>query len=375
MARGSVERRVSARTGAVSWRARVSYVDDAGVRRHRSKTFTAKKRAEAWLRETIDRIERGQRLDLAPDTVAEVYARWHRHIRRERAASTAHHYARWYRTVIGPAFGERKVGSITPVELQVFYDELAERYAPGTVGAIANVVKGIFRTAVEDGLIDVDPSRGRRVPRPKQRPKAWTPAQARRFLAVARPGPDDIWVVALTTGLRIGELRALMWDCVDLDRRRLVVRRTAQQTPAGDVIAETTKTASSQRLVSLPEIAVEALKRQPRGIGEVLVFPGRDGGIRNHPALLAHLTHACKRAGLPRLTPHGLRHTAATLMLHSGVHPKVAADQLGHASSLLTLDLYSHTSDELQAAAADALDEALTMPVEGGDEETQTGTS
>lgn len=355
MARGSITR-----TGNGRYRARLSYTDGAGTRRHRSKTFTTKKLAETWLRKTIDRIEQGQSPDEVLDTVAEVYGRWIAHIERTRAPSTAYHYAKWYRLLIEPAFGAYRVGAVKAVDIQRLYDRLADTYAPATLQVVHRVVRGIFKTAKSDGLITDDPSADRRVPNSgRNLGTAWTTAESRRFLTNARAGVDDIWVFMLVTGLRVGEVRALQWDAVDLRNRRVEVRRTMQTTEAGERIADTTKTAASRRSVALGDIAIDVLRRQVRRLDTPLVFPDEDGQPRPHRTLLHQLRRACEAAGVPEITPHGLRHAAATLMLHAGVSPKVAAEQLGHSSIAITMDLYSHVSDELAHQAARAVDEIL----------------
>jgi integrase len=179
-------------------------------------------------------------------------------------------------------------------------------------------------------------------------------------------------VLALVTGLREGELLGLRWSDVDLDAGTVTVRGSMQPDEHGRRVIDETKTRSSRRLVVLPRLRVAALVRHrsvqprerlragPRWEELGLVFPNPVG----RPALPQNLLQRSlypllERAGLPRLRFHDLRHSAATLLLARGVHPKVVSELLGHTQIGITLDLYSHVSATMLRHAADAFDELL----------------
>jgi integrase len=177
-------------------------------------------------------------------------------------------------------------------------------------------------------------------------------------------------VLAITTGMREGELLALRWRYVDLDRGVLAVMGTAQRLRSEGLVIRETKTARSRRQVVLSSTAVAALGRhrvlqaaERLQAGERwedldLVFPNRVGRIQEATTLLQEEFYPLlERAGLPRIRFHDLRHTAATLMLSRGVHPKVASDVLGHSTVGITLDLYSHVSDAMHRDAARRMDD------------------
>ena len=206
-----------------------------------------------------------------------------------------------------------------------------------------------------------------------------SPAQARTFLRAATD-PENrysaIYVVAVTAGLRQGELLDLTWEDIDLEGDTLRVRRTLQ--PAGfpkGAPARLTppKTKKSVRTVRLPRRAVEALLShaelqeaeraassgswRDRGF----VFPNTGGGPPDYANLVPrHFKPLLKRAGLPNIRFHDLRHTCATLLLAKGVHPKIVSEMLGHSSVSITLDTYSHVIPGLGDAAAGAMDEVLS---------------
>jgi integrase len=178
--------------------------------------------------------------------------------------------------------------------------------------------------------------------------------------------------VALTTGLRQGELLALRWADVDLEGRRLAVRGSLHRPAGGGWTVEEPKTTRSRRPVVLAPLAVRALVahrcRQgaerraagPRWADHDLVFPNRVGRpLANQNLISRDFRPLLERLGLPRIRFHDLRHTAATLLLEAGVHPKVVSELLGHADVGTTLDLYSHVSPAMHAAAAQALGELL----------------
>lgn len=186
-----------------------------------------------------------------------------------------------------------------------------------------------------------------------------------------------IWAFLLSAGLRIGEQVALRWPNVDLEAR--VVRVVEFSSTIGyEVVASAGKSRDAIRTIDLDDQLVATLREQrKRQADERLatldhvesdhVFT-RAGGGRYHPQSLSRqLADLSVLAGLPRLTAHGLRHTSATLMLASGIPPKVAAERLGHADATLFTNLYSHVTPTMQRDAADRLGAALFGGGSGAD--------
>ncbi len=198
--------------------------------------------------------------------------------------------------------------------------------------------------------------------------------QPRRFLEAAKGERlEALLVLALTTGMRRGELLALRWKDVDLDRAVLAVTGSLQGESRSTLNIATPKSGKS-RSVALGMVAVTALRdhrhRQAqeqllvgsewRDLG--LVFSTEFGDFLSPTTLRLALRRVLTRAGLPTIRFHDLRHTAATLMLSRGVHPKMASEMLGHSTIAITLDLYSHVTANMQRQAADAIDAALADP-------------
>ena len=181
-------------------------------------------------------------------------------------------------------------------------------------------------------------------------------------------------LIALATGASRGEILALRWRNVDLDRGTARVVESLEQTKAG-IRFKAPKT-DRARVVTLPAFAVEELRRLKRdqaerllalGVrqsGDTLVCAREDG----EPMLPTSLTHEFAKVagrvdGVPRVRFHDLRHSHATQLLLAGVHPKVAQERLGHASITTTLDLYSHVTATMQEDAAAKLDSAFRSAI------------
>jgi integrase len=178
--------------------------------------------------------------------------------------------------------------------------------------------------------------------------------------------------LAVTTGLRQGELLGLKWDDIDLEIGTLQVRRTLTTAKDGPVLS-VPKTKGSRRTVRLAQTALEALRshleRQLEEIDQAsdlwrengLIFASEIGEPLSRQHITAHrFKSLLKRAGLPEIRFHDLRHTCATLLLSKNVNPKVVSEMLGHASIAITLDTYSHVLPNMQERAAKAMEDALS---------------
>lgn len=254
--------------------------------------------------------------------------------------------------------------------------------SPNTVRLARAPLSGALKLAVSLGLVAANPTA--QVPRPRPNrsiPKHWTPEQAREFLGLMEKDRTwPIWAFLLGSGLRIGELVWLRWPSVDLDRRCVRVVDFAS-TLGHDLVPSMGKSHDAVRTIELDNGLVEVLRRQQKlQAHEALIVPhyepseyvfSKERGGHYHPQWLSRLLgDFSKELGLPRLTAHGLRHTSATLMLASGVPPKVAAERLGHADPTLFTNLYSHVTPTMQRDAADRIGEALFgLPI-GSDAET-----
>ncbi|MGH7642843.1 MAG: tyrosine-type recombinase/integrase [Candidatus Dormibacteria bacterium] len=273
-----------------------------------------------------------------------------------------------------PFLGRLALTDLRPYHLQQLYqDRLATGLSPTTVRHLHTVLHTLLERGVRWELVPRNVARLVDPPRAvANEMRFFDREQAQRFLdAVAGDPMEGLYVLALTTGLRQGELFALRWKDVDLERGVIAVTGSAQRSPEGLSIAEP-KTARSRRQVICSQLALRALRRhrawqdaQRIEAGSIwtehgLVFPNRAGGLMEGQNLLRRSFYPLlAAAGLPRIRFHDLRHTAATLLLAEGVHPRIAADLLGHSSPQLVLERYAHATGAMHREAALAMDSLL----------------
>lgn len=235
-----------------------------------------------------------------------------------------------------------------------------------SVGDIHAVLRNALNDAVKWSMIPRNPAEQASPPR-KSKPAlvTWSAEEARTFLVSVRE--DRLYAayaLALTTGLRRGELLGLAWRDIDLEAGWLHVRQTIIAVNFKIEIS-TPKTQSGRRSVALDPSIVEILRqhrlRQLKERHELgltaaqpddLVF-SKLGGAPLHPGLFTDaFDRRVKAAKVPRIRFHDCRHTAATLMLTAGIPAKVVSERLGHSSVSITLDLYTHSVPGLQVEAA-----------------------
>lgn len=181
-------------------------------------------------------------------------------------------------------------------------------------------------------------------------------------------------LLAITTGMRRGEITALRWRAIDLANAQMAVLASAEQTASG--VREKETKSGRARTVSLTGLAVEELRRHKARQAEELLRLGIRqtddvhivAQVDGQPLMPQSLTHEFSRfiasTMLPRVRFHDLRHTHATQLLASGVHPKIAQERLGHANIGTTLDLYSHVMPGMQTDAASRVDVALRAAID-----------
>jgi integrase len=336
---------------------------------------SAKKKgdAERALRQAMADADRGLVFDAGTLTVEEYLDRWLKDSVRDTVRQrTFERYESIVRVHIKPAFGRAKLKALTPNHARGLYREkLDSGLAPRTVNYIHTTLHKALKDAVSDGLVPRNAA-SVKAPRPeKPEIHPLTREQARMFLDAARSDRfEALYVVAIHCGLREGELLGLKWEDVDLETGTLHVRRTLSETRTGHIFEKPKN--GKGRSVKLSRKAVEALrayrKRQNEerlGLGTLwqdndLVFPTTTGTTMSCTNLLGrYFKPLLKKAVLPAIRLHDLRHTCATILLMAGKHPKYVQELLGHASISITLDTYSHVIEGMDGGLADAMDEAL----------------
>ncbi len=266
-----------------------------------------------------------------------------------------------------PAIGSDRLCDLRPEHIQRLYGNLQRKgLSARTVRYTHSVLSSALNHAEMQGMIFQNPCKKCQLPKKHQTEmKYFTPDQVRQFLAVAKDSKlYALFALAIETGMRPGEYLALQWKDIDSENMSLAVRRTVKFRKGGGFYFSTPKTAKSNRPLTLSRELIEALKAhkveqlkakmQIRDIykDNGLVFPNEIG----NPLLIGNLTkryfdRIMSQAGLPKIRLYDLRHTSATMLLSEGEHPKVVAERLGHASTNLTLDTYSHVLPNMQKQA------------------------
>lgn len=355
----------------------------SGKRRQHSKGgFATKKAARDYLKSVDGKVVDGTWRPDQPLTVKQLLEEhWlpAQQSRELRPATIAQYRAVAEHWIV-PQIGGLKAAALTPAEIHHLVDTLrtetsskgraglSSRSAQLTVGTL----KSACSWAVENGLLGRNPLAGVRRPRAEQRHMtAWSSDQARSFLEQTRSDRlAAAWALLLTRGLRRGELAGLRWEAIDLEGQVLSISRT-RVVVDGKAIDSAPKTAASRRTIPLDVELVSRLRahRAAQSAERLAAGPAyEEGGYvfadelgrPLHPDTISDRFEKLARAtGLPRIRLHDLRHTAASLMLASGVPTKVVSDLLGHASPTITLGIYAHVLPGMAEEAGAALSASL----------------
>lgn len=301
-------------------------------------------------------------------TCREYLERWLEDVQRPNIRASTHlRYASLLATHITPHIGGIRLAKVQPITIQRLYSQLGSASASGRTRELVHVVlRKAFKQAMLWGYMTRNPCDA--VARPKPARKAiryFTAEETNRFLSAARSDRlFALYVLAVSAGLRQGELFGLKWRDVDWNAGAIAVQRTIDDLNGKLSVGEP-KTAKGRRRVDLPAIAMSALRAHRKamfaeGHASDWIFCDTKGGLlRRGNVLRRSYFRLLKTAQLSPLNFHCLRHTAATLLLLQGTHPKIVQERLGHATVAITLDTYSHVLPSLQREAADKLDAML----------------
>lgn len=307
--------------------------------------------------------------------------------------TVAEHLRTWLRTVVEPArrpsttlkrhqhierhlvpaLGHLLLSELTLEHVRACYAEMAKRgYARNSIASVHQTLRAALEDARQLGLVARNVADRATIPgRRQEEMRVLDAEQCRRLLAVLREQERQrVYAVAieltLATGVRIGELLALRWSDTDLKETGTI--RIARQLVGDPTGYSEPKTRRSRRSITLDPRTIATLRACARRQAEQRLLLGPDweatdddgdlmlttptGRPLSRTSLARHLHQALRRAGLPHLRWHDLRHTHATLALAAGINPRVLADRLGHASVVTTLQIYGHVLASMDAEAA-----------------------
>ena len=345
---------------------------DTGIgqnRRYRSETVRGTKTdAEGVLRQRLlerDRV-RGSGVLATFTTVGEWLDHWLYHVAKQNIRPDT-----WvgYRSIVErtlvPEIGHLKLDRLSPADVQRFVSEHSDR--PWALRYFRAVLRSALSEAERQGLVSRNVAKLVRVPPPPQKEVSpLTPEQAQAFLSTIEGHREEaLYVLAMTLGMRQGELLGLTWDAVNLDEGVLTVRHTLKRYD-GEYHLDPPKTKKSYRTLALPAPLVVTLRAHRahqvrerlssadwQGNSWDLVFCRTNGLPLDSKGVTQRFRRHLDRAGLPRVRFHDLRHGAATYLLRAGVPMRVVMEQLGHSQMAITSDLYSHVLPEAKREATD----------------------
>lgn len=366
---GSITKR-----GAGTWLVRLTLGTDGRGKRHvLTRTIHGtKKEAEAWLREQIYQKEMGALPLAGSERFDRVVASWWDHTRSRLRPTTQHQYRRIVDKFLLPALAGKKMTAITPAVVEAVILTIQAEHGPRSAQYAKSVLHQILTKAVREGSLARNPLDGWRLRRPASPEiRVLDAVQRQRFAqhALQTPWAGPLLLLLLATGLRPSEAQGLYWTDWDATRNTIFVRYAAERVN-GIWIRRDPKTPHARRQVPLPDWMVPVLDAhraflhtKPWGVTCPWMFPSRRGLPLNLVNWKAWHWAAFKEAAqLPAdFRIYDLRHTHATMLLEAGVHPRVVAERLGHASVNITLNTYSHVLPHLQQAAVEALNQAIML--------------
>lgn len=374
---GSIFQRADGR-----WVAKIAVgYDNSGKRLRKTVYGHTKKEVQDELTKLLHRKSTGALAATSRVSVGQYLERWLNDVVRLTVRPSTHRrYAELIATHVTPRLGGVRLHRLTAGDVQGVYSTMEQSgSSPRTRQFVHDVIRNALANAITWGLVQVNVCDQLARPKvPKVKMKVLDASQAAMFLTAAKSDRlSAMYTLAVTVGMRQGELFGLQWEDVDLDEGRLSVRYTL--TESGTLAQP--KTPKSRRLIELPAVAVDALWTHKAAMlaegnaGSSFVFCDTHGGpLRSQNVLRrsfqpilkaaqAALVEATKddSAKFPSIRFHDLRHTAATLALQEGVHAKVVSEMLGHATVAFTLDTYAHVLPSMGKAAAAAMNRLFAV--------------
>ncbi|HVW32424.1 MAG TPA: site-specific integrase [Acidimicrobiia bacterium] len=379
--RGHITRRGDA------WRIHI-YVGldaDTGKRRYVTRTVRGSRReAETVCAALVADASRGRFGDRSSGTVGELLEQWMAHIEADAAPSTMAGYRVYLRNWILPHLGEKKLDRLGPADLDRFYALLRKHMKPASVHKVHAILRAALGQAVRWRMITENPASFASPPRIRRPPiNPPSPEDVAVLLAAADERDPDLGMfvrMAAVTGARRGELCALRWSDLDLERGEVVISRSLTH-GTNELVEKSTKTHRSRR-IALDGGTVEALARHRRRAEQRAAtcettlaadpylfardIEGREPW-RPDSGATSRFASLRRRVGLDTVRLHDLRHYVATRLLDGGLPVRAVSERLGHSNATTTLSIYAHAVPATDRRAADMMGDLLDGPGRGSE--------
>jgi integrase len=349
-----------------------------GKRKRRWHSFVGSKRqAQVECARLLTELNAGTGITPNKTPLAKYLEQWLGHIRASVSPRTAERYGEIIAKYLVPALGDVILAKLTPMDVSTAYDRIRTSrkkgrgdLSPRMICHCHRVLSAALRQAVRWRLLQFNPAADVKPPKiERHKLTTYSFAQAAAALEALRGSWLHVpALLGLMCGMRRGEIAALRWGAVDLDKGRLMVMQSAEQTRAGVRFKE--PKSGQSRAIALSPVVVAELRAHRVHQMEMHLRLGmrmnvesfvvaRADGVPYAPDTISNEWRRVPLNGLPRVRFHDLRHTHASHMLASGVHPKIASERLGHSRVGITLDLYSHVVEGLQEDAVARVDAAM----------------
>lgn len=319
-------------------------------------------------------LEQGTWVANSRQTIAEYLDYWLEHVHKGTIAVTTYQdYREMIHLHIIPALGHIQIQKLTMKQVQMLCSALQEKLSPGRVKNIHALLHAAIDHAVKEGLVARNVSEGVQLPRSEDKERVvLNLEQADQLLkATSNQWLKVALAVAVTTGLRRGEIVSLKWSDLDLERRHLQVRRNLVEIRGYGLLEKGPKTTTSRRKIILPFFVVELLKEYKANqekirqaadrdwIEKNLVFCAENGDYLKPHRLSRAFKRSLDAANLPYMRLHDLRHSAFTILLAMGVPAKVVQEIAGHSHISTTLGTYGHVIPGMHEEAMNIWDSEL----------------
>ena len=352
-------------------------------------THTGKTRAECqgWIRKMLDQIDEGLTYQGSQTTLGEFLKEWLVTAKTALRPKPAQQYEKLVENHVLPVIGKVKLKDLRPDTIDMLYrNRIKAGIGVRTIRYCHSVLHVALEKAVRLGLMTRNPVDGATPPRNQQGEMLiLDEEQVIRFLIAARGTQHEaLFHIAVKTGMRQAELLGLKWVDLNLTSGQLQVRRQAQRVPGKGYAFCEPKTKAGRRTIPLGEASLNILRQhlekqrlQKLIAGERwkeldLIFPSTIGTPIDLCNLLEQFKRVLKKAGLPEIRFHDLRHTAASIMLMHNIPIFTVSRVLGHSRPSITLDIYAHLIPGMQEQVAKIMDEALTpIPVSSPKEQVE----
>ncbi|MFJ8452761.1 site-specific integrase [Bacillus paramycoides] len=340
--------------------------------RKKKRGFKTKREAEKTLAILLNDLANETYVEPSNTTFEEYLSDWFQTKRKQIGIQTAKGYESYMRYHIVPSLGKYPLSKLTTIIIQKFINSLIDKeLSYATIKKIYNILNNSIQKAVNLELIPKNVVTNVELPHAtRNEMKVWNIEEVKAFLKVSMDSRYYIaFHLAVTTGMRQGELLGLRWKDVDLERGTVHIKQTLSHD--GKEFLTGAKTTSSIRSITLLSDTVTALKKHEAIIMREKLKAGTDyvdhdliictcrGTVLSPRNLLRTFKGLIQKANLPNIRFHDLRHTHATSLLLEGINPKVVAERLGHSKVSVTLDTYSHVLPNMQKEAADKLNKTL----------------